>query len=180
MEYNLPSGCVLTVTEPAVNRDTLRTDPWRRAYVDRLCALVVKHTEIVLEGPVDVWNTRAPNVYIMECGERQWVVRWKMPATMSGWAVSGWYYGYPKCCVEFFQGRVGRIMGGKKLPADHTSPEDWFVGTGFFPCDTHRNDKDTILQLITTNRVAPTPFPVAGPAIDADFAILELSCPIAN
>lgn len=77
-------------------------------------------------------------------------------ARLKAWAVKGFMYGYPQCCIEEF---VERGRAGKR---PHAGPWD---GSGFIPCKAHLKEATAdfrafVEKHITPNRVYDKPFPL--------------------
>jgi len=73
----------------------------------------------------------------------------------------GKYFGYPDCCIKFFEKRVNEIFttGKSKLTIKQQELSD--LGTGFIPCEkcAEKINKETLHKLIK-NRICKNEFPI--------------------
>lgn len=81
--------------------------------------------------------------------------------------IAGEFYGYPKCCTDFFiknwgKGRSGFTDNQMKVASNNL---------GFIPCQCHAIliNKGLPISSLLVNRVCNTPFPDDGKIEDLDY-----------
>lgn len=84
----------------------------------------------------------------------------------------GEFFGYPKCCRDFFTHRAMILFAGKK---DIIPDEYPLIGTGFIPCPvcvaTYTDEE--LVQRISDARHCSIPFPQVYDTIEVDEEFMQ-------
>jgi hypothetical protein len=88
--------------------------------------------------------------------------------------ITGVFFGYPNCCIDFFLKRSERLLSGdtKGWASSLTPAQDNFT-QGFIPCkkcaETVKPGKEGTL---IKNRICSTPYPVEGDSLELEKFML--------
>ena len=89
--------------------------------------------------------------------------------------ITGVFFGYPSCCIDFFLKRSEKILSGDLKGATLDKTQEGF-NKGFIPCKKcSKTVKPGQEHKLIKNRVCSTPYPVEGDSLELDLFMLMYS-----